>query len=46
MPCRFFGMPAFSEKALEQHYGKESLKLQFLTEKLYEVIVDYVTVGE
>ena len=35
-----------SEKALEQYYGKESLKLQFLTEKLYEVVVDYVTVGE
>ena len=35
-----------SEKALEQYYGKEALKLQFLTEKLYEKIVEYVTIGE
>lgn len=33
-----------SEKALEKYYGKDALKLQFLTEKLYEVIVDYVEI--
>lgn len=35
-----------SEKDMEKYYGKDALELQFLTEKLYDVIVDYVTVAD
>lgn len=33
-----------TEKAMEKYLGKDALKLQFLTEKLYDTIVDYVTI--